>query len=125
MYNTSDHQQWYKLQNVDPFTGRYGYLPLGNGLISHVKWTSVNSTTVNGTGKWDYGFMGLCVNGPVIMTLKGSGYKYTRISVALTEDWVTNTHGTTACPPDGHGASHSVAINFLAKNDPTLNLTHF
>jgi hypothetical protein len=123
--NVSDVPVWLKLQDADPFTGRYGYEPLGNGMVSHVRWTSVNSTTVNGTGEWNYGFMGLCVNGPVSIALHGTGWKYGTISVTLLQYWVTNTGGHTACPPDGHGTAHSTAHSHLATNDPTLNLIHF
>jgi hypothetical protein len=121
--NINDTPQWFKLQDVDPFTGRFGYQPLGNGMVSHVRWTSVNSTTANGTGQWDYGFMGNCQNGPVSIAIHGSGYAYTTISVTLTQNWTTTTGG--ACPSYGHGAHHSTAHVHLAVNDPTLNLTKF
>jgi hypothetical protein len=123
--NTFDAPTWYKLQSADPFSGRFGYEPLGNGLVSHVRWTSVSSTTVNGTGQWDDGYMGNCQNGPVTIALHGTGYEYTSISVTLIENWTTYTGGHFACPPFGYGAHHSTAHVHLATNDPTLNLVRF
>ena len=56
--NESDQVTNYKLQNADPMTGRFGYLPLGDGGVYAVNWTKVGKDQVNGTGKYAWGRMG-------------------------------------------------------------------
>lgn len=121
--NVNDTVTNYKLQNADPMTGRFGYLPLGDASLDTVKWTKVSSTQVNGTGKYYFGRMGTYRNGPVTILLTGSNYKYTRISVTLTQSWYGYTNGS--YPPYGHGAHHTAAHIHVATNDPTTNLYRY
>jgi hypothetical protein len=62
--NDSDKVTDYKLADAGPMTGRFGYLPLGNGGVYSVKWTKVGPNTVTGTGKYNWGQMGSYQNGP-------------------------------------------------------------
>jgi hypothetical protein len=121
--NENDKVTNYKLQDADPMTGRFGYLPLGDGGVYAVKWTRVTSSRVSGTGKYTWGRMGSYRNGPVTILLTGSSYKYTRISITLTQSWYGTTSGS--YPPYGHGAHHTTAHIRLAINDPTTNLIRF
>ena len=121
--NDSDKVTDYKLAAADPMTGRFGYLPLGNGGVYSVKWAKVGPNTAAGTGKYNWGQMGSYQNGPVTIALTGSGYKYTRISVTLTQSWYGTTDG--GYPPYGHGAHHTTAHFHLAVNDPTTNLIRY
>ncbi|HEY0934071.1 MAG TPA: hypothetical protein VGD91_10035 [Trebonia sp.] len=119
--NQNDQVTNYPLRNADPMTGRFGYLPLGNGELYAVKWTKVGKNQVNGTGKYNWGHMGSYQNGPVTILLTGRNYKYTRISVTLTQSWYGTTT-TGSYPPYGHGAHHTTAHFHVAVNDPTTNL---
>jgi hypothetical protein len=62
-------------------------------------------------------------NGPVTILLTGSKYKYTKISITLTQSWYGTTKGS--YPAYGHGAHHSTAHLRVAANDPTTNLTRY
>jgi hypothetical protein len=121
--NVNDQVTSYKLQDADPMTGRFGYLPLGDGGLYAVKWTKVGKDQVNGTGKYTWGRMGSYQNGPVTILLTGSSYKYTKISVTLTQSWYGTTSGS--YPPYGHGAHHTTAHVHVAVNDPTTNLDRY
>jgi hypothetical protein len=121
--NENDKVTNYKLQNADPMTGRFGYLPLGDGSMYQVNWTRVGMNQVNGTGKYDWGRMGSYRNGPVTILLTGSDYKYTKISITLTQSWYGTTKGS--YPPYGHGAHHTTAHIRVAVNDPTANLIRY
>ena len=50
--NENDQVTNYKLQNADPMTGRFGYLPLGDGGVYAVHWTKVGRSRVHGSGKY-------------------------------------------------------------------------
>jgi hypothetical protein len=121
--NENDTVTSYKLQNADPMTGRFGYLPLGDGGVYAVKWTRVGKNQVSGTGKYTWGRMGGYQNGPVTILLTGSDYQYTKISITLTQSWYGNTTGS--YPPYGQGAHHTTAHSHLAVNDPTTNLVRY
>ena len=118
--NENDKVTDYKLQDADPMTGRFGYLPLGDGGMYAVKWIKVGENQVSGTGKYVWGRMGSYRNGPVIILLTGSNYKYTKISITLTQSWYGTTKG--AYPAYGHGAHHTFAHTVVASDDPTTNL---
>ena len=75
----------YKLKNAAPMTGWFGYMPLGDGAVYAVKWTKVGKNRVSGTGKYTFGRMGGYQNGPVTILLTGRDYKYTKISITLTQ----------------------------------------
>jgi hypothetical protein len=113
----------YKLANADPMTGWYGYLPVGDGSLYAVKWTKVSKNEVNGIGKYDWGRMGSYQSGPVTILLTGSNYKYTKISITLTQSWSGITSGP--YPPYGHGAHHTTKHIHIAVNDPTTNLIRY
>ena len=98
-------------------TGRFGYLPVGDGGVYAVNWTKVGRNQVNGTGKYTWGRMGSYRNGPVTILLTGSNYKYTKISITLTQSWYGTTIGS--YPAYGHGAHHTTAHIHLAVNEPT------
>jgi hypothetical protein len=119
--NENDQITDYKLQNADPMTGRFGFLPLGDAQVYAVHWTKVGATQVNGTGKYIFGHMGDYRSGPVTILLTGSNYKYTKISVTLTQSWYGTTTGS--YPPYGHGAHHTTKHIHLAVNDPTTNVS--
>jgi hypothetical protein len=121
--NEDDQVTNYKLQNADPMTGKFGYLPLGDGGVYAVNWTKVGRNLVNGTGKYTWGRMGSYRNGPVTILLAGSNYKYTRISITLTQSWYGATNGS--YPPYGHGAHHTTGHIHVAVNDPTTNLIRY
>jgi hypothetical protein len=121
--NQNDKVTNYKLQNADPMTGRFGNLPLGDGGVYAVKWTKVSKNQVNGTGKFSWGRMGSYRNGPVTILLTGSNYKYTKISVTVTQSWYGYTTGS--YPPYGHGAHHTTAHIHVAVDDPTTNLIRY
>jgi hypothetical protein len=121
--NVNDAVTTYRLQNADPMTGRFGYLPLGDAVLGWVRWTKVSSSQVSGTGKYLFGRMGTYRNGPVTILLTGSNYRYTRISVTLTESWYGTTSGS--YPAYGHGAHFTTAHVHVAVNDPTTNLIRF
>ena len=121
--NEDDVVTAYKLQNADPMTGRFGYLPLGDGGVYAVKWTKVGADQVSGTGKYSWGRMGSYQNGPVTISLAGGDYKYTKISITLTQSWYGYTSGS--YPAYGHGAHHTTAHIHLAVNDPTTNLIRY
>ena len=122
--NENDKITNYKLRDADPIGGRFGSLPLGDGAVYAVTWTKVRKNQVNGTGKYTWGRMGDYRNGPVTILLTGSNYKYTKISITLTQSW----YGTIkppyprSYPPYGHGAHHTNGRIDLAVNDPTTNL---
>ena len=118
--NSNDQVTNYKLQDADPMTGRFGYLPLGDGSVYAVKWTKVGKDHVNGTGKYTWGRMGSYRNGPVTILLAGGGYKYTKISITLTQSWYGYTTGS--YPAYGHGAHHTTAHIHVAVDDLTTNL---
>ncbi len=119
--NDNDVVTHYKLANADPMEGRFGYLPLGDAEVYAVKWIKVGRNQVSGTGKYTFGRMGSYQNGPVTILLTGSKYKYTKISITLTQSWYGTTKGS--YPPYGHGAHHTTKHLHLAVNDPTTNLT--
>jgi hypothetical protein len=121
--NQNDQVTDYQLKNADPMTGRFGYLPVGDGSVYAVHWTRVAKDHVNGTGKYTWGRMGRYRNGPVTILLTGSNYKYTKISITLTQSWYGTTTGT--YPPYGHGAHHTTAHIHVAVNDPTTNLVRY
>jgi len=121
--NENDLVTNYKLQNADPMTGRFGYLPLGDGGVYAVNWTKVGQNQVDGTGKYTWGRMGNYRNDPVTILLTGSNYTYTKISITLTQSWYGSTNGS--YPPYGHGAHHTTAHIHLAVNDPTTNLIRY
>jgi hypothetical protein len=121
--NENDQVTNYKLQNADPMTGRYGLLPVGDGGVYGVKWTKVGKNQVNGTGKYTWGRMGSYRSGPVSILLTGSNYRYTRISITLTQSWYGFTTGS--YPAYGHGAHHTTAHIHVAVNDPTTNLIRY
>jgi len=123
MRNNDDKVTDYKLKDVDPMTGRFGLLPVGDGEVYAVTWTKVGKNKVNGVGKYSWGRMGSYRNGPVTILLTGSGYKYTRISITLTQSWYGVTSGS--YPAYGHGAHHTTAHVHVAVNDPTTNLDRF
>ena len=118
--NENDVVTSYKLVNADPMEGRFGYLPLGDAKVYAVKWTKVGQNQVSGTGKYTFGRMGRYQNGPVTIALTGRKYKYTKISVTLTQSWYGTTTGS--YPPYGHGAHHTATHSHLAVHDPTTNL---
>jgi hypothetical protein len=113
----------YRLQNADPMTGWFGYLPVGDGGVYAVNWTKVGQNQVNGNGKYTFGRMGSYRNGPVTILLTGSNYKYTKISITLTQSWYGTTTGS--YPAYGHGAHHTTAHIHVAVNDPTTNLIRY
>jgi hypothetical protein len=113
----------YKLQHADPMTGWFGYMPLGDGGVYAVKWTKVGKNRVSGTGKYTFGRMGGYQNGPVTILLTGSNYKYTKISITLTQSWYGYTTGS--YPAYGHGAHHTTAHTHVAVNDPTTDLIRY
>ena len=113
----------YKLKNAAPMTGWFGYLPLGDGGVYAVKWVKVARNQVNGTGKYTWGRMGSYQNGPVSILLTGSNYKYTKISITLTQSWYGYTTGS--YPAYGHGAHHTFAHDHVAVNDPTTDLVRY
>jgi hypothetical protein len=121
--NENDTVMNYKLQNADPMTGRFGNLPLGDGGVYAVNWIKVGQNQVTGTGKYTWGRMGSYQNGPVTILLTGSNYKYTKISVTLTQSWYGYTSGP--YPPYGHGAHHTTAHIHVAVDDPTTNLIRY
>jgi hypothetical protein len=121
--NESDAVTSYQLKDADPMTGRFGYLPLGDGEVYAVTWTRVGENQVSGTGKYSWGRMGSYRNGPVTIALTGGDYRYTKISITLTQSWYGSTTGS--YPPYGHGAHHTTAHVHLAVNDPTTNLIRF
>jgi hypothetical protein len=123
MRNLKDQITVYKLQHVDPFTGRYGFDPVGDGEVYDVHWTWVSKDQANGTGKYWWGRMGSYQNGPVNLVLLGSGYKYTRIDITTTQSWYGYTNGP--YPPYGHGQHHTYSHTRVAVNDPTTNLDRF
>jgi hypothetical protein len=118
--NENEQVTNYKLQNADPMTDRFDYLPLGDGDVYAVKWTKVGRNQVNGTGKYTWGRTGSYRNGPVTILLTGSNYKYTKISITLTQSWHGATKGS--YPGYVHGAHHTTAHIHVAVNDPTTNL---
>ncbi len=113
----------YKLQNADPMSGWFGYLPVGDGGVYAVKWTKVGKNQVNGTGKYIWGRMGSYRSGPVTILLTGSKYQYTKISITATQSWYGYTKGS--YPAYGHGAHHTTAHVHVAVNDPTTNLIRY
>jgi hypothetical protein len=121
--DTNNNITDYKLQDADPMTGYYGFDPVGDGSLYAVRWTKVGKNQVNGTGKYDWGRMGSYRNGPVTILLTGSNYRYTRISITLTQSWYGYTNGP--YPPYGHGAQHTTAHIHVAVNDPTTNLIRY
>ena len=121
--NANDTVTNYRLQNADPMTGRFGYLPVGDAGLYAVNWTKVGTNQVSGTGKYTWGRMGSYRNGPVTILLTGSNYKYTKISITLTQSWYGTTTGS--YPPYGHGAHHTTAHIHVAVNDPTTNLIRY
>ena len=121
--NEKDQVTDYKLRNADPMTGRFGYLPLGDGGVYAVRWTKVGKNEVTGTGKYIWGRMGGYQSGPVTILLTGRNYRYTAISITLTQSWYGNTKGN--YPPYGHGAHHTTVHYRLAVNDPTTNLVRY
>ena len=70
-----------------------------------------------------WGRLGNYRNGPVTILLTGSNYKYTRISITLTQSWYGTTNGS--YPAYGHGAHHTTEHIHVAVNDPTTNLIRF
>jgi hypothetical protein len=121
--NENDQVTNYKLQDADPMTGRFGYLPVGDGGVYAVTWTTVGKDQVSGTGKYTWGRMGSYRNGPVTILLTGSNYTYTKISITLTQSWYGTTSGS--YPPYGHGAHHTTVHIHVAVNDPTTNLIRY
>src|ERR1700761_46401 len=121
--NEKDQVTNYKLQNADPMTGRFGYLPLGDGGGYPGQWTQGGKDQVNGTGKYTWGRMGSYQNGPVTILLTGSSYTYTKIGITLTQSWYGTTKGS--YPAYGHGAHHTTAHVHVAVNDPTTNLIRY
>lgn len=121
--NENDAVTSYQLKDADPMTGRFGDLPLGDGEVYAVTWTRVGENQVSGTGKYSWGRMGSYRNGPVTIALAGGDYRYTKISITLTQSWYGSTTGS--YPPYGHGAHHTTAHVHLAVNDPTTNLIRF
>ena len=121
--NVNDQVTAYKLRDADPVTGRFGVLPVGDGEMYAVRWTKVSRNRVAGTGKYTWGRMGLYQNGPVAIVLTGGDYRYTRISITLTQSWYGSTHGP--YPPYGHGAHHTNKHTHVAVNDPTTNLIRY
>ncbi len=121
--NTNNAITDYKLQNSDPMTGYIGADPVGDGSLYAVHWTKVSKDQVNGTGQYDWGRMGNYQNGPVTILLTGSNYKYTKISITLTQSWYGYTTGP--YPPYGQGAHHTTAHVHVAVNDPTINLIRY
>lgn len=121
--NTNNNITDYNLQDADPMTGRFGYLPLGDGGVYAVKWIKVGKNQVTGTGKYTWGRMGSYRNGPVTILLTGSNYKYTKISITLTQSWYGTTSGP--YPPYGRGAHHTTAHIHVAVTDPTTNLIRY
>ena len=121
--NTNNNITDYTLQNAGPMTGLYGDLPVGDGEGYAIHWTKVGMSQVDGTGKYDWGRMGTYRNGPVTLVLTGANYKYTKISITLTQSWYGSTNGP--YPPYGHGAHHTTAHTKVAVNDPTTNLIRF
>ena len=119
--NASDQVTAYKLRDAGPMTGRFGALPLGDAEVWAITWTKVGATQVTGTGKYAYGHMGSYSSGPVTILLTGSGYRYTKISVTLTQSWYGSTTGT-AYPQYGKGAHHTTKHIHLAVKDPTTNV---
>ena len=113
----------YRLRYADPMTGWFGYLPLGDAGVYAVKWTKVGKNQVNGSGKYTWGQMGSYRNGPVTILLTGSNYRYTKISIMLTQSWYGTANGS--YPPYGHGAHHTAVHIRLAVNDPTTNLIRY
>jgi hypothetical protein len=121
--NENDQVTNYKLANADPMTGRFGYLPVGDGGVYAVAWTRVSKNQVNGVGKYTWGRMGSYRNGSVTILLTGSNDKYTKISITLTQSWYGSTTGS--YPPYGHGAHHTTGHIHVAVNDPTTNLVRY
>jgi hypothetical protein len=121
--NENDHIRNYKLKDADPMTGRFGYLPLGDGGVFAVHWTKVGRSRVSGTGKYTWGRMGSYRNGPVTIVLTGGNYRYTKITITLTQSWYGVTSGS--YPPYGHGAHHTRRHIKLAVRDKTTNLIRY
>jgi len=96
---------------------------LGDGAVYAVKWTKVGKNRVSGTGKYTFGRMGGYQNGPVTILLTGRDYKYTKISITLTQSWYGYTTGS--YPAYGHGAHHTFAHHHVAVNDPTTDLVRY
>ncbi len=119
--NENDKVTNYKLQNADPMTGRFGYLPLGDGGVYAVKWTKIGKNQVNGTGKYTgdgWAATGTAGQHPAY----GSNYKYTKISITLAQSWYGTTKGSYGLR--ARRAPHNRAIH-LAVNDPTTNLIRY
>lgn len=121
--NQNEQITSYQLRNADPMTGRFGDLPVGDGSLYAVQWTRVAKNHVNGTGEYTWGRMGSYRNGPVTILLIGSNYKYTKISITLTQSWFGTTTGS--YPAYGHGAHHTTSHIHVAVNDPTTNLIRY
>jgi hypothetical protein len=116
----------YKLADVDPFTGKYGVYPVGDGEVYDVHWTNVTVNMAWGTARYDWGKMGSYRSGPVNIAVAGSRgdpYHYTAINLTLTQSWYGFTNGP--YPPYGHGAHHTFASIVIAANDPTTNFDKF
>jgi hypothetical protein len=121
--NESDQIRNFKLRYAGPMTGRFGYLPLGDGGLYAIHWTRVSRNRVRGTGRYIWGRMGSYRSGPVTILLTGSHYRYTRITVTLTRSWYGVTRGN--YPPYGHGAHYTSRNIRLAVRDSTTNLIRY
>jgi hypothetical protein len=120
--NENDQIRNYKLKDAGPMTGRFGDLPLGDGGVYALHWTKVGRSRVYGHGKYTWGRMGSYRSGPVTILLTGSNYRYTKITIVLTQSWYGVTSGS--YPPYGHGAHTHRHIN-LAVRDSTTNLIRY
>jgi len=116
----------YKLADVDPFTGRYGIYPVGDGEVYDVHWSHVIANQAYGTARYIWGKMGEYRSGPVNIAVAGSRadpYHYTMINLTLTQSWYGFTNGP--YPSYGHGAHHTFAHTVIAADDPTTNFDKF
>jgi hypothetical protein len=121
--NENDQIRNYKLKDAGPMTGRFGDLPLGDGGVYALHWTKVGRSRVYGHGKYTWGRMGSYRSGPVTILLTGSNYRYTKITIVLTQSWYGVTSGS--YPPYGHGAHHTHRHINLAVRDSTTNLIRY
>jgi hypothetical protein len=82
------------------------------------------NASVSGTGTYYWGRMSSYRNGPAIVVLTGTNWKYNEIDITLSQSWYgTQPVGDHApYPPYGHGAHHTFHYTIITTNDPTTNL---
>ena len=117
--NENDQIRNYKLKDADPMTGRFGYLPMGDGGVYAVHRTKVGRSHVSGTGKYTWGRMGSYRNGQVTIVLTGSNYKYTKISITLTQSWYGATTGATRLTGTARTTRRRISTSRSGTRPPT------